>query len=174
MPAGNGGGRARPGCGQWLRPGSYFLLYRGQRDEANPVAALVAWRGQLVLLCYANALYCVAINLPPGLKGEVKSQMKSRIGSFLLGVVVGAALLHVTMNYHFIRSSDGFHLVAKRPARLSESFVDVRDFSMADWTAHPQLASALVQANKQHLLGASAADTIQQSFNQLLPDRQRQ
>lgn len=98
----------------------------------------------------------------------------SRIWSFLLGVLVGAVLLHVAMNYHFVRSNDGFHLVAKRPARLSESFIDIRGYSMADWTAHPQLASALVQSNKQHLLGESAADTIHQSLNQLLPDRQRQ
>jgi hypothetical protein len=97
----------------------------------------------------------------------------SRIWSFLLGVVVGALLLYVAMHYHVVRSKDGIHLVTKRPARLSESFVDIRGFSMADWTAHPQLAGALVQANKQHLLGESAADSIHQSLNQLLPDRQR-
>ena len=62
------------------------------------------------------------------------------------------------MNYHVVRSSDGFHLIAKSPPRLSETFVDIRAFSVADWTGHPQLASALVQANKQHLLGDSAAE----------------
>lgn len=94
----------------------------------------------------------------------------SRVWSFLLGAVCGAALLHVAMNYHLIRSSEGFHLVAKSPARLSESFVDIRSFSMGDWGGHPQLASALVQANKQHLLGDSAANALHQSVNQLLPD----
>jgi hypothetical protein len=97
----------------------------------------------------------------------------SRIWSFFLGVIVGAALLHVAMNYHFIRSSDGFHLVTKRPARLAESFVDIRGFSLAEWTSHPQLASALVQANKQHLVGDSAAAAIHQSLNQLLPERRQ-
>jgi hypothetical protein len=97
----------------------------------------------------------------------------SRIWSFLLGVVVGALLLHVASNYHIIRSNEGLHLVAKRPPRLSESYVDIRGYSMADWTAHPQLAGALVQANKQRLLGESATDAMHQSLNQLLPDRQR-
>jgi hypothetical protein len=100
--------------------------------------------------------------------------MMSRLWSFLLGVVVGAALLHMAMNYHLVRSNDGFHLIAKRPARLSETFVDIRSFSMADWTARPQLASALAQANKQHLLGDSAAEALHQSVNQLLPDWQTQ
>lgn len=98
----------------------------------------------------------------------------SRLWSFLSGVVVGAALLHMAMNYHLIRSSEGFHLVAKRPARLAETFVDIRAFSMADWTGHAQLASAIVQANKQHLLGDSAASALQQDVNQLLPDWQKQ
>jgi hypothetical protein len=101
------------------------------------------------------------------------SKTMSRIWSFLLGMVVGAVLLHAATNYHIVRSQDGFHLVTKHPARLSETFVDIRGFSMTDWTAHPQLASALVQANKQHLLGESAADAVHQGLNQLLPERQR-
>ena len=63
-----------------------------------------------------------------------------------------------------------FHLVAKSSARLTETFFDVWSFSMADWTGHPQLASALVQANKQHLPGYSAANALHQSVNQFLPD----
>jgi hypothetical protein len=98
----------------------------------------------------------------------------SRVWSFVLGMVAGAALLHVATNYHVVRSSEGFHVVAKCPARLSESYVDIRSFGLADWTSHPQLAGALVQANKQHLLGDSASQAIHQSVNQLLPDTLRQ
>ena len=106
-------------------------------------------------------------------RGVLRRPM-SRIWSFLLGMAVGALLLYTAMNFHILRSRDGFHLVVKRPARLSESYVDIREFSMADWTAHPQIATALVQANKQHLLGDSASSAIHQSLNQLLPERQRQ
>ena len=97
-----------------------------------------------------------------------------RVWSFLLGAVFGAALLHLATNYHVVRSSEGFDLIAKTPPRLAESFVDVRAFSAGDWSSHPQLASALVQANKQHLIVDSTANTIQQSVNQLLPEAMRQ
>jgi hypothetical protein len=97
----------------------------------------------------------------------------SRIWTFLSGMAAGALLLYTAMNFHVIRSSDGFHLVVKRPARLAESYVDIREFGMADWAAHPQIATALVQANKQQLLGDSATSSIHQSLNQLLPEPQR-
>jgi hypothetical protein len=93
----------------------------------------------------------------------------SRVSSFFMGMITGAVLLHTATSYHVVRANDGFHLVAKQPARLSETYVDIRTFTMSDWTAHPQLASALVQANKQQLLGDSAAARIHESVNQLLP-----
>lgn len=98
----------------------------------------------------------------------------SRIWAFLTGMLCGALVLHVAMNYHVVRSNDGLHLVGKSPARLSETFVDIRAYGIADWTGHPQLAAALVESNKQHLLGDSAAATFHQSINQLLPGQTRQ
>lgn len=93
----------------------------------------------------------------------------SRLSTFLMGMATGAALLHGATMYHVVRASDGFHFVAKQPARLSETYVDIRSFTMSDWAGHPQLASALVQANQQQLLGDSAASSIQDSANQLMP-----
>src|SRR5262245_43015861 len=98
----------------------------------------------------------------------------SRLSSFLLGMVVGAALLHVATLDHVVGASDGFHFVAKQPPRLSETYVDIRAFTMADWSNRPQLASALVQANQQQLLGDSAKGSFQQAVNQLLPARTKQ
>lgn len=94
----------------------------------------------------------------------------SRLSTFLLGMVAGAALLQGATNYHIVRAADGFHVVPKQPARLAETYVDIRAFSMTDWAARPQLASALVQANQQQLLGDSAAATLQEKAKQLLPD----
>jgi hypothetical protein len=93
----------------------------------------------------------------------------SRLSTFLFGMAAGAALLYAAMNFHLMRAADGFHLVRKQSPRLSETFVDVRNFSMADWTGHPQLAADLVQANKQHLLSDSAAAALQENVKQLLP-----
>ncbi len=93
----------------------------------------------------------------------------SRLSSFVLGMVAGAGLLHGATNYHVVRAADGIHLIAKQPARLSETYVDIRGFSMTDWAAHPQLASALVQASQQNLLGDSAA-SLGDKAKQLLPE----
>jgi hypothetical protein len=93
-----------------------------------------------------------------------------RFWSFFLGVITGAALLYAAMNIHVVRSRDGFHVVAKTPARLSETFVDIRAFTVADWAGRPQLAGALVQSGRQHLLGDSAANEFRERLDQLLPD----
>ena len=53
---------------------------------------------------------------------------------------------------------------------LAETYVDIRAFTMNDWAGHTQLASALVQANQQQLLGHSAAGAPQQTINQALPE----
>ena len=92
-----------------------------------------------------------------------------RLSSFLLGMATGPAMLYVAMNYHVLRAGDGFHFVAKQSPRLSDTFVDIREFGIADWAGHPQLAAALVQANKQYLVGDSAAAAIQENVKQLLP-----
>jgi hypothetical protein len=94
----------------------------------------------------------------------------SRLPLFVFGVITGAAMLYVATNYHVIRSSDGVEIIPKQSARLSEAYVDIRTFSMGDWASHPQLAAALVQANKQHLVGDSAVQALQQSVNQLVPN----
>jgi hypothetical protein len=93
-----------------------------------------------------------------------------RLWSFFFGIIVGFVLLHTAMTYHIVRANDGIHVVAKSPARLSQSYVDIRGFGFTDWSGHPQLASALIQSNKQHLLGDSAVNSLQQSVNNLLPD----
>ena len=92
-----------------------------------------------------------------------------RISTFFLGMATGAIVLHGATLYHVVRASDGVHLVAKQPARLSETYVDVRSYSMSDWPSHPQLATALVQANLQHLIGDSAAGSVHEAVNQALP-----
>ena len=91
-------------------------------------------------------------------------------------MIVGAALLFVGLRYHVVRAQDGFHLIPKSSARINEPYVDIRSFTPADWEQHKALAMAIVQADKAHLMQASATEVIRQSFNDLLggldqPDR---
>jgi hypothetical protein len=100
--------------------------------------------------------------------------MMSRLPSLLVGMAAGATLLYVAMNYHVMRADDGIHLVAKQSPRLSETLIDIRAFSMSDWAGHPQLAAALVQADKEYLIGNSAAGLLQDKISPLLPEWPRE
>lgn len=93
----------------------------------------------------------------------------SRLGMFLLGVVVGILLYAGATRFYVVRAQDGFHLVPKQAAQLSETYVDIRQFTLSDWTSHPQLAAALAKANKQYLIGDAAAASLQQGASQLVP-----
>ena len=93
----------------------------------------------------------------------------SRIWTFLLGMATGAILLYVGTLYHVVRATDGVHLIEKQPPRLAETYVDIRSYSMTDWAGHPQLASAIVQANQQQLLTSSAAASLSDTVGKALP-----
>jgi hypothetical protein len=93
----------------------------------------------------------------------------SQIRTFILGMVAGAVLLHVGTRYHVVRAPDGVHLIQKQPPRFGEAYVDIRSYSMSDWAGHPQLASAIVQADKQQLLSSSAANSLNGVVRDALP-----
>ncbi len=90
-----------------------------------------------------------------------------RISSFLMGVVAGVMLCLVAMNYHVVRAQDGFHLIRKHPAKLSEAYVDVRGFGVSDWTSHSELAAALTAVNKQYLMTGAATSALESGLNQV-------
>lgn len=92
-----------------------------------------------------------------------------RISTFLLGMATGAMLLHGATMYHVLRAADGIHLIPKQPPRLAETYVDIRTFTMEEWAGHAQLASAVVQAGQQRLLGDAAVGTIHETLNSVLP-----
>lgn len=92
-----------------------------------------------------------------------------QVWAFLLGMAAGAVLIQAATSYHVVRAADGIHFVAKQPPRLAETYVDIRSFSMSDWSGRPQLASALVQANLQHLLGNSVGSSVSEAINQAVP-----
>lgn len=83
-----------------------------------------------------------------------------KLYNFLLGVVVGFGLYHAAINYHVVYAKDGLHLVNKTPPRLSETYVDIRQFSAGDWANHPQLILALKQAGEDELLQDATADAV--------------
>jgi hypothetical protein len=84
-------------------------------------------------------------------------------------MAAGAMLLYATMHFHLVRAGDGLHLVAKEPPRLSETYVDVRAFGLADWSNRPQFTAALIRANKQYLMKDAALGALQEGAGEALP-----
>jgi hypothetical protein len=97
-----------------------------------------------------------------------------KLGTFFLGAIIGAGLVFGAQRYHVVRSDEGFYLVAKVSASFSDTYVDIRTFTLTDWANHKTLAAALLKSKKEHLMHDSAGDAfredIRTAVNQLLSD----
>ena len=87
----------------------------------------------------------------------------SRLSSFFTGVIVGAAALYGAMTFHIVRAPDGVHVVPKVTRGLSDVYVDVRSFTAPDWYEHRGLSAAVVNAQKEYLIGDSSLTSLRQT-----------
>lgn len=68
----------------------------------------------------------------------------SKTKPFVLGSLAGAALVYASLQYHLVRSDDGFYLVERTPqASLGLAYADVRGMSDEDVAKLPELARAI-------------------------------
>lgn len=91
-----------------------------------------------------------------------------RLSSFLMGMLFGAALLYGAQHYHVVYADDGHHLISKLSPSLTDTYVDIREFTFADWTDHPELATALMNADRRDLVEGAASDALQNGIDNLL------
>jgi hypothetical protein len=96
-----------------------------------------------------------------------------RIFFLFVGFFLGGAVIFGAFNYHVLKTSDGLELVPKQSAHLSETYVDIRSFSASDWLKHPDLAADIVAAEKHHLMGRSAAQTIEDGVKNFIDEIRR-
>ncbi len=94
--------------------------------------------------------------------------MIRRLMTFFLGMVTGGALLFAAMNYHLIRAHDGIHFVPKISPKLAAAYVDIRDFSAADWAQHSDITTALIRADQASLMKGSVSESLQKKIEQFL------
>ncbi len=98
-----------------------------------------------------------------------------RLMTFFLGMVTGGALLYGALNFHVIRANDGVHFVRKIEPKIAATYVDIRNFTFADWKQHTEIAAALVRTEKSDLMQNAASGALQQSLDKWLdPGGQQQ
>ena len=91
-----------------------------------------------------------------------------RLSSFIIGMAVGAGLLFGALHYHVVRAKDGMHLVPKVDAKIAATYVDIRGFGVSDWAERPDLAAALIEANRRDLMEEAAADALRTGLDRFL------
>ncbi len=93
--------------------------------------------------------------------------MFRNLSSFLMGVVVGAVGLYISMNYYIVRTNENVHLVPKVAAKLEMPYYDVRKYTLDDWTNHTSLGVAIIQSNNQTLISNTSFESVKQQFEGL-------
>jgi hypothetical protein len=82
---------------------------------------------------------------------------------FIFGVIVGASLFFLAMQFHVVRGSDGVVLVPKTSNRLTDLYVDTRDFELTDWRKNKPLAVAILRSEHSSLLADASLHSFRES-----------
>ena len=93
---------------------------------------------------------------------------KRSIFVFLFGVIVGAGGLYGALNYHVLRSEYGFHFIPKLSQRLNETYIDIRQFDLADWNERKTLSAAIVAEEKSYLMNDSIDAALHQAVDRVI------
>lgn len=83
-----------------------------------------------------------------------------RFAWFVTGFILGAVCVVGSLKYHVLQSEEGFDVVPKTAATLEDTYVDIRGFTVSDWSEHKALALAITQSGKTHLFRDSAVDSL--------------
>jgi hypothetical protein len=91
-----------------------------------------------------------------------------KLTSFLTGAFVGATIMVLAMKFHFVQANDGFHMVPKLTSSMSDTYADIREYSVAEWNEHRLLLAALVRAEKSHVVQDKTLSGVGEKFGNAL------
>lgn len=74
------------------------------------------------------------------------------MSKFFMGLVMGAVIVYTTMHFHLVRGQNGWFLVEKVTSDFSDTYIDIRGFSLSDWKQHKPLAAAIIKSDRSELL----------------------
>ena len=91
-----------------------------------------------------------------------------RLGIFVCGCLIGGLTVFLSLHYHIVRASDGWHPIRKVHPRFTETYVDIREFGISQWQQHPGLIAAIVNAERHELLGDAAVQPLRDAFDKTI------
>ncbi len=97
-----------------------------------------------------------------------------RLTFMFFGFIVGAIAIFGALNFHLLETNTGLQLCPKRSVSLSETYVDIRKFTAADWATHATLSADIVAAEKQHLMGESPAAAVETTVHEMINEVRQQ
>jgi hypothetical protein len=74
------------------------------------------------------------------------------IFKFGAGMVTGGVLAVGGMHYHVVRTEESVTFVPKRHAGLDDVYLDIREWTLTDWTNHPDFVWSLYKNERQDLI----------------------
>lgn len=87
----------------------------------------------------------------------------SRFKPFLLGAILGAGLVYASLQFHLVRSNDGFYVVSRAPQpSMGLAYVDIRNMSDEDLSTRPEIARAMAAytARKTAVAASDPTDLV--------------
>ncbi len=95
----------------------------------------------------------------------------NRLGTFLLGLVLGIAATFIGLRYHVVRANDTIHLIPRQGgSQLDDLYVDIREFDLKAWNQHRSLAIDLIAAKKEHLIGDTTKNSLSKKLDTFFGD----
>lgn len=92
------------------------------------------------------------------------------MGRFVMGIIVGIALTIGAQRYHVLNTDQGIQFVPKLVQGFGETYLDVREFTLDDWSRHKSVAAAVVHAGKESILRDGASETLVDGMDDVLRD----
>ncbi|MBI1371457.1 MAG: hypothetical protein GC159_01665 [Phycisphaera sp.] len=75
-------------------------------------------------------------------------------------LLIGAGLMYYALGHHFVKASTGSVTVPKASLTLSDTWVDIREWTAADFKEHPEVTKALIDNGHGDLVVQSATDGV--------------
>lgn len=90
----------------------------------------------------------------------------ARAKASLFGTLLGAAVMFLALQYHVVRSPEGFQLIPRTPQHsLGLAYADIRAWDAAKWADRTELARALMAHGSGDLISQSVTESLSDSVS---------